>query len=241
LITTGSLAAFSLDLHLASLGLRVYANEKRQPEERDMDSTTGKEKEFVGRLQRYLKDAAAYSDVDVTAGWRLPYSSVRYAYSNSAPTAPKDKGYETDLLLADWIDDVHSGVVVRPEDAVEGQHWRPLVVVECKYGGVTTHDLITYSQKAAAHRALHPYIRYGLVVGGYQGSIPGRMLAHGAEFDFLAVVPATAEEEHFGKLAALLAQEVGFARTLWTATKNGTLGDGVQVIHRPLVTGWPTT
>lgn len=77
------------------------------------------------------------------------------------------------------------------------------------------------------------------VTHGYQGSIPGRMLAHGAESDFLAVVPAAAEEEHFGKLAALLAQEVGFARTLWDATKTGTLGDGVQVIHRPLVTNWP--
>lgn len=209
-----------------------------------MEMSIGKERGFVERLQRHLKDSMAHRDVDVTAGWRLPYSSVRHAYSNSVPVTPKDKGYETDLLLADWIDDVSSGGVIRPSDAIDGQHWRPLVVVECKYGGVNTHDLITYSQKAAAHRTLHPYLRYGLVVGGYQGSIPGRMLAHGAEFDFLAVVPATAEEEHFGKLVSLLAQEVGFARTLWDATKNGTLGtlgDRVQVIHRPLVTNWPVS
>jgi hypothetical protein len=140
--------------------------------------------------------------------------------------APKDKGYQTDLLVADWISD---------------EHWRPLVVIECKYGKVDTHDLITYSRKAEAHRTLHPYLRYGLVVGGFPGEIPGRMLAHGAAFDFLAMLPETNEQKHFRKLTALLSQEVSFARNLWTAFKDGAWENEVLVIHRPLVTGWPTT
>ena len=30
--------------------------------------------------------------------------------------------------------------------------WKPRVVVEAKLGSITTHDAITYNQKAATHR-----------------------------------------------------------------------------------------
>ena len=46
-------------------------------------------------------------------------------------------------------------------------------------GGVTTHDALTYSTKAATHKHVHPYLRYGFLAGGIQ-TIPGRLIKHGA-------------------------------------------------------------
>ncbi len=42
----------------------------------------------------------------------------------------------------------------------------PLVVIETKYNGFSTHDVLTYSTKAQKHKEIYPYLRYGLVVGG---------------------------------------------------------------------------
>ncbi len=41
--------------------------------------------------------------------------------------------------------------------------------------------------KAATHKNIHPYLRYGVLIGdrGIKG-IPGRLVRHGAEFDFMA-------------------------------------------------------
>jgi len=41
----------------------------------------------------------------------------------------------------------------------------PLVVIETKYNGFSTHDVLTYSTKAKKHKEIYPYLRYGLVVG----------------------------------------------------------------------------
>jgi hypothetical protein len=42
----------------------------------------------------------------------------------------------------------------------------PLVVVELKFGGFSTHDIIMYSSKATRHKEIYPDLRYGFVVGG---------------------------------------------------------------------------
>jgi hypothetical protein len=59
----------------------------------------------------------------------------------------------------------------------------PLVVIEIKYGGLTTHDVLTYSAKALKHKDIYPYLRYGLVLGGLK-SIPNRFFVHNQGFDF---------------------------------------------------------
>ncbi len=51
------------------------------------------------------------------------------------------------------------------ESRDRGDRWKPRVVVEAKLGKVTTNDAITYSQKASTHRAVHPYLRYGIMLG----------------------------------------------------------------------------
>ena len=64
--------------------------------------------------------------------------------------------------------------------------WKPRVVVEAKVGSVTTHDAITYSHKAANHRSVFPYLRYGIMLGYRQHyPLPGRLYRHGTQFDFM--------------------------------------------------------
>jgi len=93
------------------------------------------------------------------------------AYENLSPVETNSSGYETDLLLY---------------DKAGGSRWVPRVVVECKLGGVTTHDALTYSAKAFTHKHVHPYLRYGILVGDFgESTVQGRLFRHGAYFDFM--------------------------------------------------------
>ena len=67
---------------------------------------------------------------------------------------------------------------------------------------MTTHDAITYSQKAANHRSVFPYLRYGIMLGNRQHyPLPGRLYRHGTQFDFMisfrGYKPSTKELEAF--------------------------------------------
>ena len=59
----------------------------------------------------------------------------------------------------------------------------PLVVLELKFGGFSTHDVLTYSTKAIKHKDIYPYLRYGFVVGG-QKMIDKKFFTHNVGFDF---------------------------------------------------------
>lgn len=60
-------------------------------------------------------------------------------------------GFEQDILLYERVAGQTSIV--------------PRVAVEVKFGGVTTHDAIVYSEKARRLRNVYPYLRYGFLVG----------------------------------------------------------------------------
>ena len=58
----------------------------------------------------------------------------------------------------------------------------PKVVIEFK-NGLSTHDVITYSNKARRHKQVYPYLRYGLI--SYNISkIPKRFFIHNEDLDF---------------------------------------------------------
>jgi hypothetical protein len=64
--------------------------------------------------------------------------------------------------------------------------WKPRVVVEAKVNSITTHDAITYSRKAADHKSVFPYLRYGIMLGNRRHfPLPGRLYRHGTQFDFM--------------------------------------------------------
>ncbi len=115
----------------------------------------------------------------------------------------------------------------------------PRVVVEAKLGSITTHDAITYSHKASSHKAVFPYLRYGIVLAN-RGScpLPGRLYRHGQHFDFMfsfrALNPSRSELNRFIRL---LRDEVIASRTMERLIYESRKRDRQKftVLHRKLV------
>jgi len=65
----------------------------------------------------------------------------------------------------------------------------PLVVIEVKLEKFSTHDVITYSQKALKHKDIYPYLRYGFVVMcGKNDYIERRFFVHNQGLDFAFIL-----------------------------------------------------
>lgn len=86
----------------------------------------------------------------------------------------------------------------------------PRVIIELKFGGVTTHDTIVYSEKARRIKVIYPFARYGLVLGQHP-KVPPRVLRLGSEFDFIVAVDANPSPEQEHHLTALLVEEIGLS------------------------------
>ncbi len=85
------------------------------------------------------------------------------------PRRSELSAFETDILVSD------EGASV------------PLVVIETKYGGLNTDNLLAYSAKAVKHKEVYPYLRYGLFVGDRDG-IEEKFFVHNIAFDFALAV-----------------------------------------------------
>jgi hypothetical protein len=158
------------------------------------------EAEWVEQIAFRLRSSALHDEpgIDVRTRFRLPYRYEATDYRNGE-AATKHSEFETDLVV---------GETSAPDI------WTPRVVIEAKLGGVTTHDAITYSYKAAAHKSVHPYLRYGIMVGALY-PLPGRLIRHGAHFDFMLVFrddePSQVEWKRFSELVL---EEVNASRML---------------------------
>jgi hypothetical protein len=132
-----------------------------------------KEAEWVDTVAEVLrKKLSPEKSLQVKTGLKLAYGYEIDSYSDAAQKHPiiKASKFQTDLAIIETIDG----------------RWKPRVVVEAKLRRVSTHDAITYSHKARIHRAVHPYLRYGIMLGDRGGyPLPGRLYRHGAQFDFM--------------------------------------------------------
>jgi hypothetical protein len=155
---------------------------------------------LVPRLQGSLEAVAlAGSGVSVRDGLKLPYTCEVHAYGKDGAARPRSSSYETDLLVSD----------TSPEGT-----WVPRVVIECKFGAITTHDALSYSAKATTHKHVHPYLRYGFLAGKLP-SIPARLIKHGTHFDFMATWPSAAPTDpQWESFIGLVADEVRASRAL---------------------------
>ena len=101
----------------------------------------------------------------------MPYAYEILHYDGNGKLHAKPMKYETDLLIS---------------ESFPGGNVRPIIIIEAKIRRVTTHDAITYSQKALAHKQVHPYLRYGIILGSRKHyPLPGRLFRHGTAFDFM--------------------------------------------------------
>jgi hypothetical protein len=110
------------------------------------------------------------------------------------------RGFEQDILVFDQVADGQTSVV-------------PRIVAELKYGGITTHDVIVYSEKADRIRRVYPYVRYGLVIGGFE-HIPGRVLRLGQRFDFVASISHGLPKTQIARLCEVMHEEAAASVTL---------------------------
>jgi hypothetical protein len=185
------------------------------------------EKEWVQTLQPRLElslQGLASPDLRavVEGARKLPYACEILRYRlDDRPDHTYTAKYETDLLVYD--------------QQISGE-WVPRVIIECKLGSVTTHDALTYSAKAATHKQVHPYLRYGILIGDYGTSVPGRLIRHGAHFDFMMVWRgADAIPEEWSAFVEILTEEVKGSRTLQQLMTDRSHDRKVfRVLHRRL-------
>lgn len=175
---------------------------------------------FVPGLQEALARLTT-SDLRVTVGdgVKLPYSSVISRYSLDGKPTLDSTSYETDLLVS---------------DTDSAGNWTPRVVIECKLGSVTTHDALSYAAKAATHKHLHPYLRYGVLVGR-MSSIPPFLVKHGIDFDFLATWPdEEPDRDIWQDFISTLTAEVEASRSLQAILTRRRSAVRYRLLRRPL-------
>ncbi len=159
----------------------------------------------------------------VSQGMRLPYRYEVLTFKDNAPEMTVPSGYETDLLIYDMLD---QGL------------WSPRVVIECKIGSVTTHDAITYSRKASTHKQVHPYLRYGILIGNWGNHcFPARLFRHGEHFDFMATWAGTeASMSEWESFVAVVTDEIRSAREVHSILSAGRAAKTDHtIVHRPLL------
>ena len=157
------------------------------------------ETEWVERIAKLLRKSLHMKSIVVETGKRLAYGYEITQYESEQN--PKVIEYETDLALI---------------EQKNPNSWTPRVIIEAKVKSINTHDVITYSHKATTHRGVHPYLRYGIMLGkrGHY-PLPGRLYRHGTQFDFMASFRSfTPTSLEWAKFLKILKSEIQASRRL---------------------------
>ncbi|HEV8504049.1 MAG TPA: hypothetical protein VGQ53_01575 [Chitinophagaceae bacterium] len=178
-------------------------------------------KTFIQQLQVELNGAD--NTLFASDGRNLPYSNEVLSYnSENEPLNTFSPEYTTDILIYEK----------------NGDAWKPRIVIEVKLGKVTTHDAITYSQKSQSHKNVHPFLRYGILIGNRKHyPLPGRLFRHGTNFDFmLSWKDHEAGKEEWGLLLEVIFDEICSSRKLEEIIYNSRSRSREKFtkLHRPL-------
>lgn len=178
-------------------------------------------KSLTSKMEISLRER--YNNIRVEDGFRLPYSSEIKMYKGKQPSDFYQIGYETDILVYEQI---------------EADIWKPRIIIETKINRVTTHDAITYSQKAQTHKNVHPYLRYGILIGNRkQNPLPGRLFRHGQHFDFMqSWKDFKADDDEWIELMNILKNEFEASKILEEILFNNRsrTREKYTILHRPL-------
>ncbi|MDR1996013.1 hypothetical protein [Azonexus sp.] len=136
--------------------------------------------------------------------------------SEAQVRSPKrgSSAFQTDLCLFE----------VKSEDVL-----LPRVVLEFKTT-ITTHDVLTYSAKAAKHKQIYPYLRYGLVAEN-ERNVPRRFFIHNEAMDFCLSLHGLSDEERASAFCRLLTQELNCSYQL----EHAVFGDSKSRLFRTQV------
>lgn len=130
-----------------------------------------KENPWTLKICDLLKKELDNNKYEVACFEKIPYSVFINSYSENNANIDIMR-YEVDLLIKEK----------------RGNYSIPKLIIESKYGEITTHDTITYSNKAKAHKDLYSGLRYGLMIGNSNElGVSPRIINHGDNFDFIFV------------------------------------------------------
>jgi len=135
-------------------------------------------KKFVNRLKKYIPN-----NIKIETQKNLQYVNYFHkidsnGYGIEGKSECKKMCYAIDILLT--------------EDNI------PRVAIEVKIKSYTTHDIITYSEKAGTHKNLFPHLQYGfLCLESTNEKLSSRYHLHNKIFDFGHIVPVGQDTDHF--------------------------------------------
>jgi len=176
---------------------------------------------IMGPVSERLHEAD--SSLRSYCGSKLSYAHEIREYKGQNPSIQNTAAYETDVLIT---------------EVVAENVWKPRVVIEAKLGKVTTHDAIAYSEKANTHKSVHPYLRYGILIGDRKHyPLPGRLFRHVAYFDFMlswtGMMPSPLELDLF---LSVILDEINASRNLeeMLYTSRSPSRKRYTLLHKPL-------
>ena len=176
--------------------------------------------ELVGHLSTHISDAIVGSHVSVL--YEMPIDDDGVVHmgvdaDSGEPIRGKGTGFEQDIVIYEQKTEGHTTII-------------PRVIIEVKYERVTTHDAIVYSYKAECIKRIYPFCRYGMVIGDAK-NIPGRVLRHGRQFDFLLALTYPLLPSQMDQLCSITASELQASRLLGSVMKGKRK---VQALRREL-------
>ena len=162
-----------------------------------------KENDWTKEICEILRAQNLGENIYIDVLKKIPYAFEISSFSQDweiAPDAFDETVFETDMVVYEK----------------NGSKIIPRVIVESKVGTVTTHDAITYSQKAMYHKNVIPFVRYGIMLGARETyPLPGRLFRHGTNFDFLFsfvdYAPTTKEQNAF---VDMIKKEIEYSRKI---------------------------
>ena len=174
------------------------------------------EKEFMLKIRSKLEESLP-SEYKAEVSKKLLYKIIvdeELCFYPSSPSSPKkgEYAFETDIAI------------------VKGNI--PLVIIEIKYGGFSTHDILTYSTKAVRHKEIYPYLRYGLLVGD-KPNITSKFFQHNVGFDFAMAMKSIEDTNSMALLKSIISDQFKCAELLLAIIKDKK-GKGVTTFNSVL-------
>jgi len=160
--------------------------------------------ELIAAVSPHIIDAKIGSRISLL--YKMPIDDdgvVRMGVDTDTgePLRGRGTGFEQDILVYEEKTEGHTTII-------------PRVIAEVKYGGVTTHDAIVYLYKAECIKRIYPFCRYGMILGGMK-SIPGRVLRHGRNFDYISAIAYPFLHNQIEEVGTMLAEELRISRLTW--------------------------
>ncbi|MGD6731860.1 MAG: hypothetical protein ACPKMZ_12435 [Pleomorphochaeta sp.] len=160
-----------------------------------------KENDWTNYIKEILQDANLGNNIFFSTLTKMPYAQEIISYNlDFKINKESSTSFETDLLVYEKKDSII----------------KPRIIIESKINTITTHDAITYSNKAQSHKNVTPYIRYGVMLGNRRHyPLPGRLFRHGTNFDFMISFKAfelSDSEKH--DFIELIKKELSYSRKI---------------------------